>query len=48
MAIWCTLLLWQQVRTEKRREVESAAIAVVEKEQDLPRMQGHESADMKV
>ncbi|KAF2796504.1 pantothenate transporter-like protein [Melanomma pulvis-pyrius CBS 109.77] len=48
MAIWCTLLLWQQVRTEKRREVESAAIAVVEKEQDLPRMQGHESADNKV
>ncbi|KAF2177686.1 pantothenate transporter-like protein [Zopfia rhizophila CBS 207.26] len=35
MAIWTALLVWMQVRTEKRREVESAAVAVAEKEQNI-------------
>lgn len=32
MAVWTSLLVWMQVRTEKRREIEGAGVAMPGKE----------------
>lgn len=47
MAIWTALLVWMHVRTEKRRAVETAATAAVEKEHDFPGVQ-EQGAEPKV
>jgi ACS family pantothenate transporter-like MFS transporter len=35
VAIWTALLAWQQMRTEKRREIETISTTLATKEQDL-------------
>ena len=35
MAIWTALLVWQHVRTEKRRERETISTTLATKEHDL-------------
>ncbi|KAF2713667.1 MFS general substrate transporter [Pleomassaria siparia CBS 279.74] len=47
MAIWCTLIVRMQVRTEEQREIEGAVAANVEKEH-YSGIQGDGSADRKV